>query len=153
MLREHERRELPEDVFGAELAQAAAGEPAADGEGQRAPLAGEERRDADHRADDDAGVRAVDEAGEKGAFERQVGGVVAEQQPRGDAGRQQDAEAQRERQAVGRRALFEDQKVPEAAETHQNRGRRGHDGQLHQQRREQHLGPSRERSGRASDLH
>ncbi len=119
--REHERRELPEDVLRAQLAQAAAGEAAADGEKRRAPLAGEERGDADHCADDDAGVGAVDEPGDKCAFECEIRGVVAEQEARGDAHRQQQAEAQCERQAIGCGALLEDEKVPESAETHENR--------------------------------
>ena len=75
---EDKRRELPEHVLGAQLAEPAAGEPAADGEGQRDELAGEQRRDADHRADREAGVRAVDEAGEKRTFEREIAGLVAQ---------------------------------------------------------------------------
>src|SRR2546428_7934504 len=59
-LREDERRELPEHVLRTEFAQAAAGEAAADREERRAPFADEERRDADHRADDQARAPAVE---------------------------------------------------------------------------------------------
>ena len=77
--REDERREVPDRFLRAQLAQAAAGEPAADGEGQRDPLAGDERGHRVSAADDGAGVRAGDQADEKRAFERQVGRVVAQQ--------------------------------------------------------------------------
>ena len=46
---EEERREVPDRFLRADLAQPAAGKAAPDGEGQRDPLAGDERRDADHR--------------------------------------------------------------------------------------------------------
>ena len=45
---EDERREVPDGFLRTELAEAAAGEAAADGERQRDPLAGAERRQADH---------------------------------------------------------------------------------------------------------
>ena len=82
------------------------------------------------RADGRAGVRAGDQAGEERAFERQVGGVVAEQQAGDDAGRQRDAEAEREGQPIGPGAALEDQDVPEPPVAHQHRRQRGHDGQL-----------------------
>ena len=43
---EEERREMPDGLLRAELAQAAAGEAAADREGEGAPFADEQRRDA-----------------------------------------------------------------------------------------------------------
>ena len=46
-LGDEERREVPDLFLGADLAQAAAGESAADSEGQRALLAGERGRQAD----------------------------------------------------------------------------------------------------------
>ena len=80
---EHERRELPEHVLGAQLAEAAAGKAAADGERQARRT--RRRRAAGCRPCAPTmtpGVRAVDQAGEKCAFERQVGGVVVEEQAR-----------------------------------------------------------------------
>ena len=66
------------------------------------------------------------EPGEERAFERQVGGVVVEQQPRGDAGGERDAEAEGEDQAIGPVAALEDQDVAEPAVPHQHRRQRGH---------------------------
>ena len=60
------------------------------------------------------------------ALERQVGGVVAEQQPRDDAGRERDAEAEREGQPIGPGAALEDQDVPEPPVAHQHRRQRRH---------------------------
>ena len=45
--------------------------------------------------DERAGVGPGNQSGEERAFERQVGRLVVEQQPRGDAGHQRDAEGQR----------------------------------------------------------
>ena len=98
---EDKRRELPEHVLGAQLAEPAAGEPAADGEGQRDELAREERRNADHRTDCEARVRAVDQAGQKCAFEREIAGLIPQEQARHHPQRQQAAEAQGEGEAVG----------------------------------------------------
>ena len=86
-----------------------------------------------------AGVGPGDQPGEKRAFERQVGGVVVEQQPRGDAGGQRDAEGQREDQPVGPVAALEDQDVAEPAVADQHGRQGGHDGELDDQRRQQHL--------------
>ena len=99
---EHERREVPDRFLRAQLAQAAAGEPAADRERQRDELAGEERRAAPTSgADDGAGVRPGDQPGEKRALERQVGGVVVQQQARRDARRRAGSpRREREDQAI-----------------------------------------------------
>ena len=136
---EDERRELPEDILGAQLAEAAAGEPAADGERQGDEFLREERGDADHHPDGEPRVRAVDQARQKRAFEREIGGLVAQNETRHHAQRQQAAQAQGEGEPVGRRPLLEDQEVPKPAEPHQNRRRGRHHGQFHHQRREQHL--------------
>ena len=139
-LGEHERREVP-DLFlvRARLAKAAAGEPAADGEKQRDELAGEQRRRRHHQADDGAGVRTRDEAGEKRAFEREIGGVVAEQQPRGDAGGQRHAEAERKEQPLGPGAALRDQDVAEAVIADQDRRECRDDRDLDDEGRQQKL--------------
>ena len=62
---EDERREVPDGFLRTQLAQAAAGEAAADRERQRAPLAGDQRRHRRQAADDGARVRAGDQAHEK----------------------------------------------------------------------------------------
>ncbi len=136
---EDERREVPDRFLRAQLAQAAAGEPAADGERQRDELAVGERRQADHRADDRAGIRPGDQPGEERAFERQVGRLVVQQQPRDHAGRQRNAEREHEDQPVGPAAPLEDQDVAEPPVPHQHGRQRGHDGELDDQRREQDL--------------
>ena len=82
-LGEDERREVPDRFLRAQLAQAAAGEAAADGERQRDALAGDERRHADHQPPTIAPAYGpAMRPGEERAFERQVGGVVVQQQPR-----------------------------------------------------------------------
>ena len=149
---EDKRRELPEHVLGTQLAKAAAREPAADGEGQGDEFVREERRDADHDANCEPRVRTVDQARQKRAFERQVGRLVAQEQARDDAERQEASEAQGEGEPIRRRPLFEDEEMPEPAESHQNRRRGGHDGQFHQQRGEQQL-VRRERRRPRHDLH
>ncbi len=90
-------------------------------------------------ADDGAGVGPGDEAGEEGAFERQVGGLVVQEQARDDARRQRNAEREDEDQPVGPVAALEDQDVAEPPVADQHGRQCGHDGQLHDQRREQHL--------------
>ena len=145
--REDERREVPDRFLGTELAQAAAGEPAADGERQRDELAVDERRQADHRADDGAGIGPGNEPGEERAFEREVRRLVVEQQPRGHAGGERHAEREHEDQAVGPVAAFEDQDVAEPAVADEHGRQRGHDRELHDQRREQHLLGGEELSG------
>ena len=90
-------------------------------------------------ADDRAGVGAGNQAGEERAFEREVGRVVVEQQPRDDAERERDGQAEREREAVGPVAALEDQNVPEPPVARQHRRQRGHDGQLADQCGQQEL--------------
>ena len=139
-LGEHERREVPDFLFvRARLAQAAAGKPAADRKEQRDELAREQRRQRHHQADDGAGVGAGDQPGEKRAFERQVGGVVVQQQSRGDAGRQRHAQAERKHQPLGPRAAFGDQNVAEAVIPHQDRGQCRDDRDLDDEGRQQEL--------------
>ena len=139
-LGEHERREVP-DFFlvRARLAQAAAREPAAHGKKQRDELARNERGQRDHQPDQGAGVRSRNQAREKRAFERQIGCVVVEQKPRGDAGRQRHAEAEREEQPLGPGAAFRDEDVPEAVIPHQDRRECRDDRDLDDERREQEL--------------
>ena len=60
--REDEGREMPDRFLRTQLAQPAAGEAAADREGQGDPLAVRQRRQADERADGDSGIRTVDQA-------------------------------------------------------------------------------------------
>ena len=136
---EEERREVPDRFLRADLAQAAAGKPAADRERQRDPFAADRRRDADHRADDRAGVGAGEETGEKRARQRQVGGVVVEQQPRDDAGRQRDAEAGGEDEPLRPVTLLGQQDAAEPRKPHQHRRQNRDDRQLHHQRRQQVL--------------
>ena len=134
--REYERREVPDRFLRAQLPQPAAGKAAADGEGQRAPLADAERRDPDHDADRRARVRAGDEPREKRSLEREVGGVVVQEQPRDDARRQRDAEAEGERHPIGQRAPLEDQDVAEAPVADEHRRQRRHHRELEDERRQ-----------------
>ena len=127
---------MPDGFLRTKLAQAAAGEAAADGEGERAPLADPERRDADHQADGGAGIRARDQPREQRPLERQVRRVVVQKQSRDDTGRERDAEAQRERHAIGQRAALEDQDVPEAPVPDEHRRERGHHRELEDERSE-----------------
>ena len=62
---EEERREVPDGFLGAQLAQAAAGKAAADGERKRNPLTAEEGWRADHQPDYGPGVGPGEEAGEE----------------------------------------------------------------------------------------
>ena len=130
---------MPDGFLRTQLAESTAGKAAPDGERQRDDLAVEERREAGHRAYRRAGVRPGDEAGEKSAFETEVRGVVVEEQPSRDAACQRHAERQSEDQAVGPIAAFEDQDVAEASVPDEHRRQGRHDGELHDQRREQHL--------------
>ena len=130
---------MPDRFLGTQLAQPAAGEAAADCKRQRAPFADRQRQRARHHADGRAGVRARDQSREERTFERQVGGVVVEQEAREDAGRQRNAEAERERHPVGHRAALENQDVAEAAVPDEHRRQRGHHRELDDERCEQHL--------------
>ena len=131
---------MPDRFLRAELAQAAAGEAAADGEGQRDQLAGERAAARPTIAPTVAPAYGpAMRPARNDAFERQVGGVVVEQQPRRDAGGERDAEAEREGQPVGPVAALEDQDVAEPPVPDQHRRQRGHDRELDDERREQHL--------------
>jgi hypothetical protein len=130
---------VPDRFLRADLAEAAAGEAAADGEGQRDPFAGEHRRQADHDPDERPGVRPGDEAGEERSFERQIGGVVVQQQPRHDAAGERNPEAEREGQAIGPGAALENEDVAETAVANQHRRQRRHHRELDNQGRQQHL--------------
>ena len=89
--------------------------------------------------DEGAGVRSGDESGQKRAFEREIGGVVAEQQARGDAGGERNAQAEREQQPVGPGAALGNQDVAEAVVPNQHGRQRGDDRDLDDQRRQQKL--------------
>ena len=78
---EDEGGEVPDRFFGAELAQAAAGEAAADGKRQRGPFAHEQGREPQHAPDRRPGVGSGDEPRQKRSFHREVGGVVVQEQP------------------------------------------------------------------------
>ena len=136
---EDERREVPDRLFRAQLAEAATGEAASDGKRQRDEFAPNERRQPDEGADGDAGIRAIDQARQKRPFEREVGGVVPEQQARGHARRKRDAEAEGEHQAIRPRPMLENEDVPEAPEPRQHRRRGRHDRELDDERRQEHL--------------
>ncbi len=136
---EDEWREVPDRFLGTQLAQAAAGESAADGEGEGDDLAVEDRGQAGHRADGRAGVGSGDQTCQERAFQAQVGCVVIQQEPGGDAAGRGHAERQGEDQPVRPVAAFEDQDVAKAPIPDEHRGQGGHHGQLDDQRREQHL--------------
>ena len=137
--REHERREVPNRFLRAELTQAAAGKAAADHERYRDPFAGSERRQAGHAPDDGARVGAANEADEEGAFEAEVGRVVAEQQAGRHAADQRKGQREGEHEAIPQVAPLEDEDVPEPPVAHEHRREQGHDGQLEDERRDQHL--------------
>ena len=80
-----------------------------------------------------------EQAGEERAGEGQVGGVVVEEQPRDDPGRQRQAEAGGEDQPLRPVALLGQQDPPEPREPHQHGRQHGHDRELDHQRREQEL--------------
>ena len=136
---EDERGEVPDRFLGAQLAQAPAGKPAADRERQRDDLSVEERRHADHDADRGAGVGAGNQPREIGPFQAQVGGAVVEEQPRGDARREGDAEKGHEDQTVGPVAAFEDEDVAEPPVADEHRGQGGHRRELHDERCQEDL--------------
>ena len=136
---EEDRREVPDGFLRADLAQAAAGESAADGERERNPFTGRERRNPHHDADDRARVRAGEQAGEERAGERQVGGVVIEELARDDARDERHAEARREDQPLRPVPLLGQQDAPEPWKPHEHRGQHGHDGQFDRQGRQEDL--------------
>ena len=106
----------------------------------------EERRHADHDADERAGVRAGEEAREEGARQRQVGGVVVQHEPPDDPGRQRQAQAGREDQPLRPVAFLGQEDAPEPGEPHQHRRQRRDDRELGHERVEQDL-LGRERLG------
>ena len=133
-LRQEERREVPDLFLRTNLAQAAAGEPAADGERQRAEFAGEERRQSDAGADERAGVRTGDEAGEKRARTasgppRRSGGAAARRRRRRAGCRTR----RRRLQPLRPVAPFGEQNAPETVEPHQHRRENGGDGDVRHQ--------------------
>ena len=130
---------MPDQLLRAQLPQSAAREAAPDRKGQGDELAADERRQADERADGDAGIGPVDQAREERAFEGQIGGVVAEEESRHDARRQQDAEAEGEEQAIGPGPVLEDEDVPEPPEPRQHRRRSRHDRELDDECGQEHL--------------
>ena len=136
---EEQRREVPDRFLRADLAQAAAGEAAPDGEGQGDPFAGDDRRNAHHRADDGAGVGAGEQAGEERAGEREIGGVVVEEQARQHAERQGKAEAAGENQPFRPVPLLGQQDPPKPRKPHQHRRQHRHDGELRHQCQEELL--------------
>ena len=121
---EDERREVPDVRLRAQFAQPAAGEAAADGEGERAELAGEERGQPAHHADEGAGVGAGDEAGQErglrasGRPPRSSAAGAAATTPAVDG----DAEAEGEDQPVGPGPAFGQQDRPEPVVAHEDDG-------------------------------
>jgi hypothetical protein len=87
-----------------------------------------------------ASVGPGDESGNERTGKRQVGRVVAEQQPRGDARRQWDAEGSGKDQALGPVPLLGQQDLPKPPESNQHRRQHGDNGQLRHQRGQQVLG-------------
>ena len=142
---EEQRREVPDRLFRANLAETAAGEAASDREREGDPFARDDRGDAEDRSDDRPRVRAGQEPGEECARERQVGRVVIDEEARDDARRQGYAKGGRKNQPLGPVTLFSQQDAAEPREPHQHRRKRGHDRDLHDERREQRL-PGRQRS-------
>ncbi len=127
---EEQRREMPDGFLRADLAQAAAGEAAPDGERQGNPFTGDERRHAHHRPHDRAGIGAGQKAREERAGERQIGGVVVEEQAREHAGRQWKAEAARENQPLRPIPLLGQQNPSKPGKPHQHGCQHRHDGEL-----------------------
>ncbi len=112
-IHQHERREFPDCFLRTCLAQAAAGEPAANEEGQGDDLAGNHRRDRGHETDQGTGVRTGNQPGEQCAFERQVGGVILQDHAAGHAGHDRHTDRQGEDQPIDPAAALEDQDVTE----------------------------------------
>ncbi len=136
---EEERREVPDRFRRADLAQAAAGEAAPDGEGQRAPFAGEDGGMPSMTPTMAPGVGAGEQSGEEGARQRQIGGVVVEQEPRDDPGGEREAQAGGENQPLRPVPLFGQQDPPEPRKPHQHRRQHRPDGELGHQREQQDL--------------
>jgi hypothetical protein len=136
---EEERGEMPDGFLGADLPQAASGEPAADREGKGTPLAGKERRDSEHDSDDGARVRTGQQPREEGARERQVRPVVSEDEAPDDPEGEGKAEAGGKDQPFRPVALLGQEDPAKPLEPHQHRGQHGPDGQLRHQREDRHL--------------
>ena len=134
-----ERREVPDRFLGTELAQAAAGKPAADRERQGDELAVGERGEADHHPNDGPGVGSGDEASQKRPFERQIGRFVVQEQARHHARCEGQTERQHESEPVRPVAAFKNQDVPKPPVADQHGRERGHGRELDDQGREQHL--------------
>ena len=101
-------------------------------------------------ADDGAGVRPGDQAGHERPFEREIRRVVVRSSRDATPAVSGTPSASANDQAVGPVAALEDQDVAEPAVSDQHGGQRRHDGELHDQRREQHLLGGEKLSGRAS---
>ncbi len=136
---EDERREVPDGVLGADLAQAAAGEAAADRERDGAVLPGEGAGQADHQADQRSGVGPGQEPGQERPGQDQVGGVVAEQDAGDGPGEQGNAERSGEGEPFRPVALLGQEQPPEAPEPGEHRGQRRHHGELRQHREDEEL--------------
>ena len=129
---------LPEG-FVQTIRLTASGKPAADCEGERDELSGEQRRHGDGAAHDRARVRTRDQAEQEGAFEREIGGIVPQQHARDGAGRERKPHAEGENEAIAQVAALEDQDLPEAPVPHQHRRQQRHHRQLEDERRQQQL--------------
>ena len=122
-----------------DLTQAAAGESAADGEGNGDPFARDRRRPAHRRADDGAGVGTGEQPGEKRAGKHQIGRGEFQKDPDALAGDERDAQARGEDQTLRPVALFGEEDSPEPPEADQHRGQHRSDGDLHDEGRQQEL--------------
>ena len=126
---------MPDGFRRADLAQAAAGETAADRKGQRAPLArgSKQRWDAEQDPDDRARVRSGEQTREKCARERQVERLVIEEQARDDTDHQRKPETRGEDKALGPVALLGQQDAPEPRKPDQHRRQDGAHGEFRHQ--------------------
>ena len=134
-----ERRKVPDLFLRAGFPNAAAREAAADGKGERDPLAGHRGRKAREGADRGAGVGSGDQSGDKGGLQREVGRVIAKEKPGDDARGHGDADSGREHQSVVPGAALEDQNVTEAPVTDEHRRQERDHGDLDHERGQQEL--------------
>jgi hypothetical protein len=130
---------VPDRFFRAELAQAAAGEAAPDGEGERDPFSGNDGWDADNRPDDRAGVRTGKQARKERSRKGQVGRVVIDEEARHDAGCERNAKAGGENQPLRPVALFRQEDAAEPGKPHQHRRQHRDDRHLDDERGQQEL--------------
>jgi hypothetical protein len=78
---EDERGEVPDRFLRTEFPESAAGEAAADREGEGDELAAKERGQTHKKSDCGSRVWAGNQTGHERPFEREVGGVVPQEQP------------------------------------------------------------------------